>query len=406
MPASVNLAKNLVGSGILSLPAGVAAFSMRPAALGPSLLLLAVAACLSAYSFYLIGKVCEETRASSFGGAWEGSVKRGKWVPQLICILECFGGSVVYAMVLGDVFSSIAQSVGFLPGFLAARSSLIIAISAVLYPLCCLRSFDSLAKFSLLGTLASSYVVAFVTKRFLDGSYALGGAYHLPLSASVSASAASHALINPQMLILISILSTAFLVHFNAPQFYTELQPARPGLTGKEKTDKLQRFKLVSLLGFGMAALQYALVMVFGFLTFGSATQGNVLLNYAASDPLATFARVAVGISMLFGYPMQFAGFRDGILEMCRESAQLPKAQHRLVTAGLLAVAVAVACAFRDLGQFQAIEGALLAAFLIYTAPPIMALSFGRGKRLGLRALAALGAVVGAVGCAVNAGWV
>jgi len=37
----------------------------------------------------------------------------------------------------------------------------------------------------------------------------------------------------------------------------------------------------------------------------------NVLLNYAPQDPLAVAARLAVGISMLFGYPMQFAGTKS-----------------------------------------------------------------------------------------------
>eukprot|EP00933_Yihiella_yeosuensis_P025144 TRINITY_DN19508_c0_g1_i4.p1 TRINITY_DN19508_c0_g1~~TRINITY_DN19508_c0_g1_i4.p1 ORF type:complete len:151 (-),score=27.86 TRINITY_DN19508_c0_g1_i4:233-685(-) len=46
--SSLNLAKNLVGSGILSLPAGVAAFSSSPAALGPSLAVLFAAGFLCA----------------------------------------------------------------------------------------------------------------------------------------------------------------------------------------------------------------------------------------------------------------------------------------------------------------------------------------------------------------------
>ncbi|CAE8688327.1 unnamed protein product [Polarella glacialis] len=407
--ASLNLAKNLAGSGILSLPAGVAAFSSSPAALGPALLMLLVAAVLSTYSFYLIGEVCEDTESSSWSGAWEKSVKKGKWVPQLVVILQCFGGAVVYAMVIGDLFSSLLQGLGFLPAIFSARSTVIAAISAVvLYPLCCLRSFGPLAKFSLLGTVGTSYVVMFVTKRFFDGSYAAGGAFYQPLVASAAVKS-SMGLVNPQMLVLISILSTAFLVHFNAPQFYSELRPARFQLGEKEKGEKLQRFIRMSMAGFGIASLQYALVMAFGFLTFGQASTGNVLLNYSGADSLAVAARAAIGFSCLFGYPMQFAGFRDGILEVFGKK-DLPKVAHRLVTAGLLACAAGAACVFRDLGQFQALEGALLASFLIFAAPPIMALQPSSRKRsrlarMGLRSLIVLGTVVGCIGGAVSFGW-
>lgn len=377
--ASLNLAKNLVGSGILSLPAGIAAFSSSTQAVAPALLLLVASTLLSAYGFFLIGRVCEETGSSTFGGAWRGSLRRGAWVPQLVCVLECLGGSVVYAMVLGDVFSSLLQGSTLLPAAITARSSVITILAAlVLYPLCCFRSFGQLAKFSLFGTLASCFVVFFVVMRFIDGSYAPFGAFY-DRSAPAALQASSAGMINPRTLILVSILSTAYLVHFNAPQMYSELSPNRPGLQGKEKAAKQRRLLLVSLIGFGLAAGQYALVMVFGFLTFGAATQGNLLLNYSSSDNLAIAARVAVGLSTLFGYPMQFAGMREGILEAFKVQ-RLNTVKHRALTASLLVAVVFIACLLRDLGRFQAIEGALLAAFLIYIAPPLMAIRLPAGK--------------------------
>eukprot|EP00435_Cladocopium_sp_Y103_P066789 s51_g29.t1 len=252
--ASMNLAKNLVGSGILSLPAGIAAFSSSTAALTPSLLLLLGSAVLSAYTFYLIGQVCQETKTSTFGAAWDRSVQSGKWIPQWICIFECFGGAVVYSMVLGDAFSSLLQGAGAVPSLLASRSGVILSLSAfVLFPLCCLRSFAQLAKFSLLGTLATSYVVVFIVKRFLDGSYAPGGQF---FKAAHATTTAATGMFNPQMLVLVALLSTAFLVHFNAPQFFSELPPVEPK-SESERRGKLRDFSKVSLIGFGIASLQH-----------------------------------------------------------------------------------------------------------------------------------------------------
>ena len=53
-------------------------------------------------------------------------------------------------------------------------------------------------------------------------------------------------------------------------------------------------------------------------------TPRNVLLNYDAADPWATVARLAVGVSMLFGYPMQFAGARRRRRETRRVQKERP----------------------------------------------------------------------------------
>eukprot|EP00435_Cladocopium_sp_Y103_P066265 s51_g28.t1 len=164
---------------------------------------------------------------------------------------------------------------------------------------------------------------------------------------------------------------------------------------------------MLTLIACGLSRLRilgYAMVMCFGFLTFGTSVSGNVLLNYDSSDPWATAARLAVGVSMLFGYPMQFAGFRDGLLELFHIDP-LPPVKHRLVTGSCLLLAVGVACVFRDLGV--AVEGALLAAFLVFLAGPIMALRLPMGRRnaltrLRFRSLIVLGVAFMGVGCAIR----
>lgn len=337
-------------------------------------------------------------------------MRRGAWVPQLACLLECLGGSVVYGMVLGDVFSPLLQH---LPIFasLGSRWTAILGIGVtVLYPLCCLKSFGQLAKFSLLGTLASSYVVVFVVKRFLDGSYAPQGMYHTGMQAAVVDPSGGVGM-NLQVLVLVSVLATAYLVHFNAPQMYTELAPGgaeAPELSEGERRKKFRRFGLVAGIGFSIAALQYALVMTFGFLTFGKATAGNLLSNYATNDPGATAARVAVGVSTIFGYPMQFAGLRDEIFETVHRGKALSDGVRRLTTAALLAAVLGTACMFRDLGHFQAIEGALMASFLTFIAPAMMAMRFNRGlaAKTSLWVLGLFGVFAAGVGSLVTLGFV
>jgi len=59
VPSTFNLMKNILGAGVLSLPAGVAAFSDSKTALLPALALTATLGLTSGYCFAMIGRLCE-----------------------------------------------------------------------------------------------------------------------------------------------------------------------------------------------------------------------------------------------------------------------------------------------------------------------------------------------------------
>jgi len=61
-----NLVKGIVGVGVLSLPAGIAAFGDAPSAVIPAVGLVAAIGAISAYGFSLIGRVCSYTGARSY----------------------------------------------------------------------------------------------------------------------------------------------------------------------------------------------------------------------------------------------------------------------------------------------------------------------------------------------------
>ena len=59
--SSINLVKAIVGSGVLSLPVGIAAFSSSRRALTPAVALLFLIGAVSAYCFSMVSRVCEGT---------------------------------------------------------------------------------------------------------------------------------------------------------------------------------------------------------------------------------------------------------------------------------------------------------------------------------------------------------
>ena len=61
----INLSKNIVGSGILALAGGVAAFSASPMGVLPALAVLFFLGAASGYSFSLIARVGDETGAAT-----------------------------------------------------------------------------------------------------------------------------------------------------------------------------------------------------------------------------------------------------------------------------------------------------------------------------------------------------
>ena len=144
-----NLVKNIVGAGVLSLPAGVAAFGDHPSALIPGTALIVMLGLLSAYCFSMIGRVCAMTGARSFRGAWDKSVGPStSWIPAATCTFKTGVANVAYSMILADTFQALASTAGYD----VSRTATLLGITGtVLLPLCLMRDLKSLAPFSLLG---------------------------------------------------------------------------------------------------------------------------------------------------------------------------------------------------------------------------------------------------------------
>ncbi|CAN0100739.1 unnamed protein product [Hapterophycus canaliculatus] len=201
------------------------------------------------------------------------------------------------------------------------------------------------------------------------------------------------------------MLSTAYEAHFNAPLFYRELQ-----------NNTVPRYsKMVSTSFLASVAIMTA-VTAFGFLTFGGASSGYILNNYASTDRLATVARVAVASSLVFSYPLCFVGLRDGIREMRGAKPGETKNRTRW-TVGLLAGVTAASLKLTDLGFVNSFGGALIGSGIVYVFPALMflkplmrklkdkAAAAGGGERreMSLNAgIVAAGVAMGVLGCAVS----
>jgi len=391
-----NLVKGIVGVGVLSLPAGVAAFGSAPSAFIPAGILIAVIGCLSGYGFALIGKVCAYTGAKSYREAWSRTVgERSSWIPAWSVTFKTFLACLAFSMVLADTFSSLLES--------TRNTTLLAVTSLVLLPLCLLKNLKSLAPFSLLGVMGMAYTAVAMTVRFLDGSYLMSGDSQGKLVEQIASNLrpkfgnlGANSVLSPNALILVCMLSTAYMAHFNAPKFYLEL-----------KNNTLPRFNSVVSWGFGISIFLMGFISMIGFLTFGKACDGLVLNNYAGSDMWMGFSRIAVAVSLVFSYPLAFTGCRDGFLDLAKVPVDKRSSRTlNIVTVTLLGVITCCACKLTDVSFVLAFGGATLGNALTYVYPALMyrAVVAQQGRtneKFGVNvslASAALGIVMGTVG--------
>jgi sodium-coupled neutral amino acid transporter 11 len=407
MQSTMNLAKNIVGSGVLALASGIAAFSASPIAIMPAMALLLFLGGVSLYTFILIARVGNEMGTATYKDTWAkifGS--RLSIIPALTIAFKTYFGGLSYTIILGDSFASIAALLGA-PNLLRASNFWICTLSAfVLLPLTLLRDMSSLAIGSVIGTAGTLYTALFIWLRLLDGSYAAGGAFHSAIAATAQprflAASAARPLLNPSAFVLVSMLSTAFLAHYNAPKYFNELAVPTDGST------KQQAFTRVCAQAFGLAALLMGSIMAGGYLTFGGASQGLILNNYATADPLAGLARLGIALSIIFSYPLNMTGLREGILAMFGQTAAGAKATvHVLLTLALVLILNGSSLFIKDLGLIVGLGGAILGSALVYIFPALMAIGETKGamspmeKKVnwGLTGLGVFFAILGAVMC-------
>jgi len=396
-----NLVKSIVGAGVLSLPAGVSAFGNAPSAIIPAAGLIAGIGGLSAYGFSLIGRVCAFTKSNSYREAWEKSIsKETGSIPSISCTFMTVAATLAYSMILADTFQTIFATAGLQ---LTRTKTLLGITSTVLLPLCLLKNLASLAPFSLLGIIGMVYTAFAMGVRFFGGAYAAPAGVFLPdLAASFQpafGSVGAAGALSPNAFILICMLSTAYMAHFNAPKFYNEL-----------KDNTITRFNILVGSSFAISISTFIVMAAFGFLTFGANASGLILNNYSTKDALMGFSRIAVAISLVFSYPLAFAGCRDGVLDLAKvPEDKRTNALLNKVTVGCLSVITGLALVVKDLSFVMSFGGATLGNALIYLYPALMfrgaVKKMGDKATVGLKrevkfamANAALGITMGTIG--------
>ena len=236
---TVALVKNIVGSGVLTLPAGISVLSDRGAAseevLVLSTVLLFLFGALNGLGFLLIGEACAATNEASYVGAWRSTVgKSTAWVPAFCSLCLTFLATVGCATVIGEVGTdTLAGVLG--DATQLDRNAVLAGFAATcLLPLCLLPSLAPLGTASVLGVGGLVFTGGAMAIRYFDGSYVPGtGAFAADVAATPAfheAASSSHLADLPPsagaVFFFLSLVSNAYLAHYNAPGVFNECRRA------------------------------------------------------------------------------------------------------------------------------------------------------------------------------------
>ena len=431
--ASANLVKNIVGTGVLTLPAGVARLSdgglSSPEALGLSALLLVAFGAMNAWGFALLGEACARTGATTYAGVWRASLgPRYAAVPAVASLFLTFTASVACLSVIADGATDLCSALTGIDYFALPRDAILVAlVGAVLAPICSLRSLAPLATPSKIGVVGTVVAAAALLAVAAGGDYAPGGALadatpfppqllaaaDAGIADAADAAATSVAARLPSAggtAFFLSLLSNAYLAHYNAPSVYASLGGGdgggAAGSDGAPDASQLDRFYSVVGAAFAASGALFLAITAAGFSTFGVASQPMILNNYASADPLAITARVGFVLCVLFEFPLLERPFRLAIAELA--GAPPAAALAPAAVAASVALITATALAGVPLDTLSAVGGGTGGALLIYVAPALVALNLdaaadadGGGsaaRRLGLAGLAIAGVALGVLG--------
>ena len=242
----INIVADLCPHGMLPLAYGIA--QGGPTGIVPAVALVAIFGSMSAYTMTVFARIAEETKSNSIAELWGKLIgQKTRWLADVAVFSLCFGCCVFYSAFIGDIFGALSAAAG-VTGVVGQRSTVLGAISALcLLPLCLLEDISSLQFSSILGVAGIMFTVVFHILRVSDGTYTPeSGLFAKLLSSKMQPKWPSPKFtlwsVNKGTLMLVNMLCVAFLAHYNAINYYKELDGA---------TEK--RYKTAITAGFGTA---------------------------------------------------------------------------------------------------------------------------------------------------------
>ena len=269
-----------------------------------------------------------------------------------------YGAMASYLMVVKDVCST---ALGVDPDDKAQRRAVLFIVSiAIMVPLSSKRDMADLAFTSRLSVIIDTILVGLVV-------------YNAPMSESLEIQGgwegmASHAVHWDTLFVGLGVLSFAFVCQHSA--FI---------IAGSLENPTIARWSIVTRNALAFCVCLALTCGICGYTGYLEETQGNILSNLNPKSWSANTARVMLGTTMLFVYPLESFVARHVCVVLLfkgrrahegEDASVLSRRDRRIgLTVALYICAVLPAALFDDLGSILAVTGAIGGSFLSYIGP-------------------------------------
>ena len=313
----VNLSNTIMGAGLLGLP-GAFAGTGYLGGLG----LIVLSAVLSAHGLILLSQSAQRVLVqqqpagggvpppSSFYTVAHAAVPSYTILIDFAVALKCFGVATGYLItisdsmvdVMGFVFRTTTeetqqQQQWMIQCLLSRQLWVFVAVLAVL-PVSFYKTLDALKKASSLALicvlLLALSIVAYANGLFVDNP--CGGSSNGTSDNNDDGCRGAVVAFTdlPTTFSKVPIFIFAFTCHQNIFPIVNELQ--------HRTQPRLNRIIYASI---GFALVLFMVVAFEGYVTFGSHTRGDILLNYPHDDTNVTVLRVCIAVMLILHYPLQ-----------------------------------------------------------------------------------------------------
>jgi amino acid permease len=398
--AVFNLATSIIGAGIMALPA-----TMKVLGVAVGLVSIVIMGILSEVTMELLVRFSAYCRALSYGEVVHRAMGRPASVVAQMCVIINNGGVlVVYLIIIGDVMSGSLKHMGVMDQLLGhgewdnRRLLVLVVLVIFLAPLCALEKIDSL---SLSSAASVALAVVFVVVSCIIALIKIAeGKISMPRMGPDFSS--REAML--ELLVVIPIMTNAYICHFNVQPIYNELKEKTP-----QNMCKIVRISTV------LCVVVYALTAVSGYLLFGEDTESDVLTNFDKnlgirfSTLLNYIVRIGYIIHLILVFPVVHFSLRQTVDSLIfGELSNSSRKKTLALTAVLLALIYLGSTMIPNIWMAFKFTGATTGLALGFVFPALVALrldkegcGLGHVERimsLGLLVFAVVVSIIGVVG--------